>query len=110
MYTGPFPPASVWGTWSENIEIWDVDTDTLMDLTGVTEIKVILRDAYTRFDEVTLLMSQGQVTIPSTGIVQWRVEASQMSQLNPKTYEVRILFLNDTDTVPIVLGSVSVVE
>jgi hypothetical protein len=110
MYSGPLPPASVWGTWSENIEVWDVDTDTLMDLSSVTEIKVILRDTYTRFDELTLLMSQGQVTVPSNGIVQWRAEATTMAQLNPKTYEVRVLFINDTDTVPIVLGSLSVVE
>jgi hypothetical protein len=110
MLTGPLPPASVWGTWSENIEIWDIDTNELMDLSGITEIKVIVRDAYTRFDELTLLMSQGQVSVPSTGVVQWRAEATAMAQLNPKTYEVRILFLDGTDTVPIALCSLSVVE
>jgi hypothetical protein len=110
MYTGALPETSIYQTWSENIELWSVDDDTLMDLTSVVEITLRLRDEITRFDEMTLTMSGGDITIPSTGIVQWRVEQARMGALEPKTYEVILLLQDDTDTVSLILGHVSVLE
>lgn len=110
MYTGSLPSTSIHGTWLENVEIWDIDTDSLMDLTGLTEITLKLRDPISRHDELSLTMSGGDIVIPSTGIIQWRVEAGAMGTLNAKLYEVILLLEDDTDTVPLLLGSVSVVE
>jgi hypothetical protein len=108
--TGSLPPASIHGTWSENIEVWDVDIDALADLSGLTEIVIKLRDPRTRFDELTMKLSDGSVVIPSTGIIQWRAEAATMGRLVPKLYEV-IMLLEDADnTVPFVLGPISIVE
>jgi hypothetical protein len=106
---GPFPPASLLGTWSENVEIWSIDDDTLMDLTGVTEIILKLRDPRTCFDELVLTMSGGNIIVPAPGIIQWRAEVGQMGALEPKVYEVIILLENATDTVPLT-GSVAVVQ
>jgi hypothetical protein len=110
VYTGTLPAVSVYETWSENVEVWSVDDDTLMDLTGVTEITLKLRDEALRFVEMTLTMSGGDITIPSTGIVQWRAEQTAMGSLEPKTYEVILTLADDTDTVTLILGHVSVVE
>lgn len=110
MFVGSLPPASIYGTWSENIEVWSIDDDTLMNLSGVTEITLKLRDTVSKFDEFILTMSGGSIVIPSTGIIQWRVEAPQMGALVPKLYEVILLLQNATDTIPLVLGSISIVE
>lgn len=108
MITGSLPPATIWGTWSENIEIWSVDDDTLMDLSGLTEVKLILR--CDDFNELNLSMSNGDITLPAPGIIQWRAEASMMRTLRTRTYEVIMLLEDGTDTVPLILGSISIVE
>jgi hypothetical protein len=110
MYNGSIPTATTRGTWSENVEIWSIDDDTLMDLTGVTEITLTLVDPYTRFTEMTLTMSGGEITIPSTGIIQWRAEQTSMGTLVPKMYEILLTLEDDTDVVPLILGPVSIVE
>lgn len=110
MYAGSLPPASIHGTWSENVEIWSVDDDTLMDLSSVTEITLKLRDIYTKFDELTLTMSNGDIVSPSTGIIQWRAEVGAMGTLNSKLYEVILLLEDEDDTVPVILGTISIVE
>ena len=107
---GSLPTASIHGTWVENVEIWSIDDDTLMDLSSVTEITLKLRDRRSRFDELVLTMSGGDITIPSMGIVQWRAEVGHMSTLDPKLYELILLFEDETDTVPVILGTVSIVE
>lgn len=110
MIQGSIPPASIYGTWVENVEIWSVDDDTLMDLSSVTEVTLKVRDPKAEFDEMTLTMSGGDITIPSTGIIQWRIEQSAMSTLASKTYEVILILEDQDDKVPIFLGTVSIVE
>jgi hypothetical protein len=110
MYTGTLPPASIWGTWSENIEVWSIDDDDLMDLSEVTEITLKLRDPYTLVEELTLTKSGGDIVIPSQGIIQWRAEVSAMRTLSTKLYEVIMTLEDETDTVPLILGAVSIVE
>lgn len=110
MYVGALPPASIHGTWSENVEIWSIDDDELMDLTSVTEITLKLRDPGTRLDELILTMTNGNIVIPSQGIIQWRAEAAVMATLYTKAYEVILLLEDADDVVPVILGSVSIVE
>lgn len=110
MYAGSLPPASIHGTWVDNVEIWSIDDDTLWDLSAVTEITLKLRDPASRFDELTLTMSGGGITIPSMGIVQWRAEVGAMGTLNPQLYEVILTLEDATDTVPLVLGTISILE
>lgn len=110
MHTGSLPPATIWGTWSENVEVWSVDDDTLMDLSGLIEVTLKLRDWRTGFDELTLTMSAGDITIPSTGIIQWRADKTIMGTLSVKLYEVLLLLENEDDTVPVILGSISIME
>jgi hypothetical protein len=110
MYVGPLPPTSIHGTWSDNIEVWSTDDDELYDLTSVTEIILKLRDPRSRFDELILTMSGGDIIVPSTGVIQWRAEAGTMGALSVQVYEVIMLLQDATDTVPLILGSISIVE
>lgn len=110
MYTASLPPATIWGTWLENIEIWSADDDQLADLSAVTEIKLLLIDPYTRLQEMQLTLTGGSITIPSPGVIQWRVEAGQMGTLETKLYHVVILIEVDPDVIPLSLGPVSIVE
>jgi hypothetical protein len=80
-----------------------------MDLTSVTEITLLLRDPKTGYDELSLTMTNGDIVIPSTGIVQWRAEVGAMGTLASKLYDVILLLEDADDTVPVVLGTVSVV-
>src|SRR5262245_27863060 len=96
MIQGSLPPTTIHSTWSENVEIWSVDDDTLMDLTSVTEITLVVQDPITKVNELTLTMSDGDIIIPSTGIVQWRAKQSTMGTLNSKLYHV-IMILEDED-------------
>lgn len=110
MYTGTLPATSIWGTWSENIEVWDVDSDDLMDLSEVTEITLNLIDPKTGVPEITATMTEGDIVIPSMGIIQWHISPTVMGFLSTKLYEVVLLLEDGTDTVPLILGRVSIVE
>ena len=110
MLTGSIPIATIWGTWSENVEVWDVETDTLMDLTHVTEITLMLRDPFTGTTELSTTMSAGNIVIPSMGIIQWRIEVGTMSTLLPRLYEILLLLDGDGDRTSLFMGPVSIVE
>lgn len=109
MFTGALPTTSIYGTWSENIEIRSADDAALCDLSDVTEITLILQDPDTHVDELTLTMGNGDIVLPSTGIVQWRAEVETMGSLAPKVYKAILTLEDETDTIPLVLGTVAVV-
>lgn len=110
MYTGSLPPASIYGTWRENIELISAEDDTPYDTSVFTEATVQLIDPVTKFPELTLKLSTGQVYFPQAGVMEWRAEADVMGTLASILYEVLILLYSDTDTVPLVIGSVSIVD
>ena len=113
MISGSLPTTSTYGTWLENIELRSIEDDSLWDTSMFTEVQVKLRDPRTGFDELTLKLSDGSVTLPSPGIIQWRAEATAMGMLAPKTYEGIILLMGSdgtfTDTVPLFIGPITVI-
>jgi hypothetical protein len=110
MYTGSLPPTSLYNTWIKDIEITSADDNQLVDLTGLTEITLRLKVAGSDFNELELLLSRGEITLPSIGIIEWRVPPQRMGNLVNRLYEV-ILLLDDGETVEtMILGSISVVS
>ena len=111
MLSGSLPTTSTYGTWLENIELRNIEDDSLWDTSMFTDVQIRLRDPYTGMDELTLKMSDGtgSVTLPSPGIIQWRAEAATMNMLRPKTYEAIILLMNATDTIAFYIGPISVI-
>lgn len=110
MYTGSLPSVPIYSTWLENIEVWSIDDDSQMDLSDVVEITLQLIDRESRDAELTLTMSDGDITVPDTGVIQWRAEQETMGALEPKLYNVVLTMEDDTDVVTLVLGTISVLD
>lgn len=113
---GSLSPASIHGTWVETVEVWDMVNDAPLDLSSLIEIILQLRwpqmgPAQLGYAEVILKMTQGQiVTVPDQGIIQWRAEVGLMGTLTSGLYEVILLLKDDTgDTVPLIIGTISIV-
>jgi hypothetical protein len=110
MYVGSLPPASIHGTWLENIEVRSADDDTYYDFSALTQITVELRDPVTGFAEMTLTLTNGDVSLPAPGIIQWKSEPESMGLLATKLYEVLIILEDVDEVVPFVIGSISILE
>lgn len=108
MHTGAIPHTSVYGTWSEAIEVRSSDDEGLVDLSAASEITLRLVEPFTKFEELVINMSGGQITLPSLGIIQWRVES--MRNIFPRAYEMVLTIEINGDTIPLILGSLSVME
>lgn len=111
MYTGSIPPTSIYNTWLENVEITSADDGGLVDLSALVDIIIKVRNPVTGLDDLTLFMSGGDITLPSLGIIQWKVESGTMALMRTKLYEVILLLLDaDGDTTTLLLGNISIVE
>jgi hypothetical protein len=110
MHTGSIPPASIYGTWTESLEVRSADDDGLVDLSAATDITLGLLDQQTKFPELTLKMSNGNITLPSLGIIQWRAEFGAMGTVMPKTYTAVLTVDINGDRLVLILGVVSVME
>lgn len=111
--TGSLPSASIHGTWIEQVQVWDIDTDTPFDLTDVDEITVALRtmdQGHGEFTEMSLTLTNGDIEMPDTGIIQWRAEVDAMRTLDSKLYEVLLILEDDDDVVPLIIGTISIVD
>jgi hypothetical protein len=112
---GSLPPTSIHGTWVESLEVRSVDDDKLYDFSGLTEVRLVLcsqADApysSSGFGELVLTKTNGDITLPAPGIIQWRAEAGTMSRLYPGLYQVIMQLEDGTDTVPLILGEISIV-
>lgn len=109
MYTGSLPAVSIYATWIENIEITSVDDGELIDLSVLTEITLRLMDPTTKFYCLIIKMTSGAITIPSPGIIEWRVETGHMGVLRPGFYEVSIVLSDGTTDIQLVLGTIPLI-
>jgi hypothetical protein len=112
---GSLPPTSIHGTWVESLEVRSVDDDTLYDFSGLTEVRLMLRCqadapwAGSGYGELVLTKTNGDIILPAPGIIQWRAAAGTMSRLYPGLYQVIMQLEDGTDTVPLILGEISIV-
>lgn len=107
---GSLPPADIYSTWSENIEVLGADDDEPIDFTSVTEATLRLLDWPSGFAEMTLTFTNGDIVFPAPGIIQWRAEATAMGTLFPKLYKAVMTLVADGDTITLVLGTISITE
>ena len=113
MISGSLPTATTRGTWSEQLEVVDIETGQPFDMSHLTEITLQLEinqpGLWNRTPWLTLKLSSGQITLPSPGIIEWTADAGLMGTLQPGEYEAIILFENSDATLPLMLGNISVV-
>ena len=104
MLTGSLPPISRRSTYIETFEGIDDATGEPIDFTGA-DIKVeifsdIGRDDYGWWDRaacLTATLTNG-VTMPDTGVIQWRFEAGSMSRFCRGLAGLRLTVSRDGDT------------
>jgi hypothetical protein len=109
MLNGSLGQISNRATWINGFEVIDAETDDFMDLTGVTITMKVARDPGGSV-VLTGSTTTGELTIPGTGLVDWRFEASQMQSLCAGTYAAVVRFERAGDTDDVFLGAVAVLE
>ena len=109
---GSLPPASIYATWFENLELRDIEDGSLLDLTPATEITIRLKDPFSKFDELTLTLTNGDIVVPAFGVIEWTVSQSAMGTLRPKLYQciITVQFTNPENTVMAFNGPISITE
>jgi hypothetical protein len=104
VITGHLPAAKNNVEWSETILAINADDNQPFDLTGA-EIEMAVSPPGRR-PALTIGTATGEITLPQTGIITWRVPAGTMGRLCSGTYEVDII--GKRDGVPFDIGLLSV--
>ena len=86
MYTGPLPPVSNRAGWTFTAEIYDDETDELVDLSS-SEITFEVRDG-NGSPILSATTDNEKITVVSTGVFQAVFPETDMRTLCSKTYEV----------------------
>lgn len=115
MLTGPLPPISNLATWRDTAELRDAETGELIDLeTDIEEITVTIRDPRSESDELAATLSGDAITVLGVGVFEFVFTAEEMSNLDPKTYEIGCLVkftdASGGDTEQVILGTISVIR
>ena len=110
MFIGQLPTAATYATWTETIEILDIEDDSAIDLSTFDEIE--LQVVYPDSDGsviLSLTKTDGEITTPSDGILEWVCDVDTMGGLASGLYEVRLLFTEGTDVYALT-GSLPIID
>lgn len=110
MFTGTLEPVSNRATWIANYELTDAETGDLIDLSGVDEITIDIRDPHTRTQMLSATKTGGEIVISDTGVFTWTFSVTQMRTLDPKTYEVGCTLTDNSETVQLLIGMLPVYD
>lgn len=110
MFIGALNPASNKATWSVLYQLVDAETDEPIDLSGVSEITIQVRDQRSCSPLLTGKLSSGEVVLVDTGVFRWTFSASQMSTLCANTYDVGCTIEQDGETVQILIGTLPIID
>ena len=111
MYLGTLPAVTNRATYKEQIEVSDVDTGELIDLTEAT-ITFEIRDPLSRETRLAATLAGG-IAVISTGIFEVTFTAAQMRGLAAATYDVGCVVTRDDDeqliagTLPVLDGHIA---
>lgn len=123
MISGSLPPVSNREDLKLQFELYDEDTNELINVSSVTEVvvEVVSRGENTSRDYgpssqtgntvLTAKLSKGTVTQPELGIFECTFTASQMSSgLCAGTYDIGGTLTKDSQTVQFLLGTLPVLN
>lgn len=110
MITGALDPVSNKATWIVNYELTDAETDELIDLSGVDEITIAIRDPKTNSSVLTASKTGGDVVVSDTGVFTWTFTATEMRTLQAKTYEVGCTLTEGSETIQLLIGTLPVYD
>ena len=110
MFAGTLDPVSNKATWVCLYELTDAETDEAIDLSGVDEITIEIRDPQNASSVLTATKTGGDITITDTGIFRWAFTATQMRTLSAKTYEIGCVLEQDDEEVQLIIGTLPVFD
>lgn len=112
MYTGTLAPVSNAETWTGILEFINDETGAAWFAQGSPpdDITIKLRDKSSESIVLTLSLSGGDMTVVGAGQVTFTASASTMAGIDPKTYEVGILYDDDDTITQVILGTISVLK
>ncbi len=115
MKTGTLEPVSNAATWTDTLEFYDDETDEALftEATPAThpdEITLSLRDATSDTAVLSGSLTGGELVIVANGHVEFTFSADTMAGLDPKTYEVGVLYTQEDVTTQIILGTLAVLK
>lgn len=110
MLTGALDPVSNRATWIVNYELTDAETGDLIDLSGVDQITICIRDPKTSDAILTGTKTGGDIVISDTGVFTWTFSATQMRKLDAQIYEVGCTITDDNQTVQLIIGMLPVFD
>lgn len=112
MYSGTLAPVSNAETWTDTLEFINDETGDpwFVEESPPDEITIKLRDPQTKSIVLSLSLSGGEITVTGDGEAAFEASASAMAAINPKTYEVGILYENSDTVSQVLLGTISVLD
>jgi hypothetical protein len=115
MKTGTLEPVSNSATWTDTIEFYDDETGDplfteLTEATHPDEITLKVRDPSNDNTVLSGTLTGGDIAIAADGVVEFTFSSDAMAALDPKTYEVGLLYTQEDVTTQIILGTLPVLK
>lgn len=109
MYQGTLAPVSNCATWSESVEIYDDDDNSLIDLSAATEILFEVSDHHCTILKAAL--SEGTLTLEqSLGTFSFVFTPQQMKVLCARTYNVGCTIAVAGETIQVIAAYLPVYD
>lgn len=112
MMTGTLEAISNKETWTGTLEFIN-DTDGsawFEEETPPDEITMKLRDPNTRETVLSLSLTGDDLEVTGDGLVEFTAASTVMAAIDPKTYEVGILYTDGDVVTQVLLGTISVLD
>lgn len=110
MLVGPFPHTSNKADWIESVGLYDADADEALDISTATEIVIEVKRGAGSASLLSGTLTGGEIELIETGVFQFSFPASQMSALDPGTYDVYCRITKDDTTAQLIIGTLPVVS
>ncbi len=108
MYTGTLPPVSNRATWSEDVQCFDDESNSAIDISAATAIEFEVRDGC---NAVLTATYPGTITLGgTTGVFSFAFTADQMRALCAKTYDIGCTVTLAGETIQVIAGQLPVTD
>lgn len=126
MYLVNLPQVSNAADWIETMQLTSEDDGQPIDLTGCTITLQVVTQTFRGPGSVqagwpninssygtpvlTASTTNGKLTVPAPGVIQWTFRASELAALMAGFYEVGMVVTDGTNTTQLLIGSLPVIN
>lgn len=94
--------------WNMQIQATDAETGDLMDFTGAS-VEVEVKDS-SNCRKLEASVSNGKITLPSPGIIEWLFPVTDMQCLCPGSYKIGGVYQLNGGTVSLFTGELAIID